>query len=129
VWSVLENTLVLWKFWILNNILHQLSCLDNFSLEPQKIMWQWQYVTVCVSSVAANWFHTHVVTGLNPGQAGIFFIHAATMLSFYSIQRISITKFCTFWKSVTMYHCMVLLQVALVLIPPYKYVRPPCWYY
>jgi hypothetical protein len=34
-----------------------------------------------------------------------------------------------FRKSFTIHHSMALLQVALMLIPPHKFVRPPCCYY
>jgi hypothetical protein len=38
-------------------------------------------------------------------------------------------SFVFFWKSITLHHCITLLQVALMLIPPKKFVRLPCWYY
>jgi hypothetical protein len=51
------------------------------------------------------------------------------MLLFYTMQRITPPKFYIFRKSITIHHCTALLQVALVSIPPHKFVRPPCWYY
>jgi hypothetical protein len=67
----------------------------------------------------------------NPGQIKAFFssFHTAIMLLFYIFQRIALPKFRILLKSITISHCMVLLQVALVSIPPRKFVRPPCWYY
>jgi hypothetical protein len=46
-----------------------------------------------------------------------------------NIQRITVPKFGIFRKSITTPRYMALLQVALVSIPPHKFVRPPCWYY
>jgi hypothetical protein len=88
------------------------------------------HVTRRISSVVAYWSLMCGVTGSNPGQIKIifFFFHAAAMLLFYIIQRFTFPKFCIFWKS-TIYLCTALLQVALVSIPPHKFVRLPCWYY
>jgi hypothetical protein len=60
---------------------------------------------------------------LNPGQVNFLFFHAADMLLFYIIQRITTPEFCTFQKSVTIHHCMALLQVVLVSILPHKFAR------
>jgi hypothetical protein len=57
-----------------------------------------------------------------------FFFHAAEML-FYMKQRIYFPKFRISRKSVSIHHCVALLQVVLVSIPPQKFVHPPCWYY
>jgi hypothetical protein len=57
-----------------------------------------------------------------------FFFHAVIMLVFYIIERIIRLKFCIFQNSITIHHCMALLQVAIVLIPSLKFVRPPGWY-
>jgi hypothetical protein len=58
-----------------------------------------------------------------------YFFHAAAMLLFYIIQRITIPKVCIFRKSITINHCMALLQVALLSITSHKFVRLPCWHY
>jgi hypothetical protein len=39
------------------------------------------------------------------------------------------TKVVYFPKSITLHHCMALLQVALVSNLPHKFVRPPFWCY
>jgi hypothetical protein len=57
------------------------------------------------------------------------FFHAAAMLLFHIIQRITVPKFCIFRKSISIHPYMSLLQVALVSIPTYTFVRPPCSYY
>jgi hypothetical protein len=77
-------------------------------------------------AVVARWTRVHVVMGSNPGES---FFYAAAMLLFYIMQRITTPKLCIFRKSITLHHCMPLLQVALVSIPPHRFVRPPCWYY
>jgi hypothetical protein len=51
------------------------------------------------------------------------------MLLFYIIQRITVPKLRILRKSITVYHCMILLQVALVSVPPHVFVLSPCWYY
>jgi hypothetical protein len=89
---------------------------------------QYLHITRHVSSVVVYWTHMHGVRGSSSGQAKTFF-HAAAMLSFYIIQRITIPKSYIFQKSITIHHCMTLLQVALVLIPPHKFVCLPFWHY
>jgi hypothetical protein len=71
----------------------------------------------------------HGVMESNSDEVRIFFFHAATTLLLHIIQRITIPKFCILQKSITVHHCMALLQVSLVLIPPHKFVCLPCWYY
>jgi hypothetical protein len=39
------------------------------------------------------------------------------------------TKVVYFSRPIIMKHYMKLLYVALVLIPPHKFVHPPCWYH
>jgi hypothetical protein len=75
---------------------------------------QYRHIVRCISSVAAYWSHTHGAAGSNLGQI---------------LSCSHLLKLCIFRKSITMYHCMALLQVALVSIPPHKFVCPPCLYY
>jgi hypothetical protein len=89
---------------------------------------QYQQIIRCMSScgsilVSYAWGH-----GINSSSSLNFFFHATTML-FYTVQRITFPKFCIFQKFITVHHHMALLQVALVSIPPHKFIRPPCWYY
>jgi hypothetical protein len=79
---------------------------------------QYGYITWCVNCVVAHWTRVLGLMGSNAGQVKTFFIfHATAMLLFYIIQRITTPKFCIFQKSITIRHCMALLQVALVSIP------------
>jgi hypothetical protein len=57
---------------------------------------QYPYVKRRVSAVVAYWTHMHGVMGANPGRVEAFFFHAAAMLSFYIMQRITAPKFCIF---------------------------------
>jgi hypothetical protein len=57
-----------------------------------------------------------------------YFFYAVIML-FYTTQRITAPMVCIFQTSLIIHHCMALLQVVLVSIPPHKFVHPPCWYY
>jgi hypothetical protein len=90
---------------------------------------QYRYVTRRISFVVAYGTPTQGVMGLNRVQVKTCFFHSVAMFLFYIIQRITIPKFCISRKYITMHHCMALLQVALVSIPPHKFVRPPYWYY
>jgi hypothetical protein len=84
------------------------------------------YVMSHVSSVVAYWPRTYGVAGSNPIEVCLF---SFMQQLFYTKQRITAPKFCIFRKSFTITHCMALLEVALVSIPPHKFVRLPCWYY
>jgi hypothetical protein len=77
------------------------------------------------------------VIELNPGQVKIFGFLSCSCYAvilhykknyyskvFYYYFFISFNK-----KSITVHHCMALLQVALVSIPPHKFVHPPSCYY
>lgn len=64
--------------------------------------------------------------GQNSGHLKAFFFHAATVL-FFIVQRITTPKFYSFRKSVIIHNFSVaILVVALVLLPPHKFVFPPC---
>jgi hypothetical protein len=70
------------------------------------------YTTARVSSVVTYWAQRP-----NP------VLCAAAMLLFHNMQRITLSNFFIFRKSMTLYHCMVLIKVAVVLIPPQTFVR------
>jgi hypothetical protein len=57
---------------------------------------QYEFKTMRVSSVVAYWARINVVMGLNPTKVFFFLFHAAAMLLFYIIQRITIPKLCIF---------------------------------
>jgi hypothetical protein len=72
---------------------------------------------ICMGHVVESWSSQHS------------FCHAATTLLFYIIHKITTLKFLIFPKIYTTHHCMALLQVALVFLPPCIFIFPPCWYY
>jgi hypothetical protein len=78
--------------------------------------------------VVAYWTRTHEDMESNPGQIKTVFFHAAVMLLFY-ITKNYYNKVLYFPKIETIYHCMALLQVALLSVPRHKFVRPSFWYY
>jgi hypothetical protein len=73
--------------------------------------------------VVKIWTPTRVVCGSNPSQNSCLF-HAATVLIFYITQTIALPKLGIFRKSITVHHFMDLLQVALMSVPPHKFVHP-----
>jgi hypothetical protein len=146
------HTCVLCKFWILSaptwnsfwrtiitKIWRQLSYVDNFSFQLYKSCGLNVFFKYCKSrricynarqfcgSVLDSYAWGHGIESWTP--QNIFFFHSAAMLLLYIVQMITIPKFCIFRKSITIHHCVALLQVALMSIPPHKFVCPPCWYY
>jgi hypothetical protein len=99
-------------YW-LNNDEDNVDVSDHYDDHNQKYLQKCQ-VGLCETRLAKSKF---------------FFFRADAMLLFYIIQRITIPKFSIFRKSITIQHCMALLQVGLVSIPTHKFVLPPCWYY
>jgi hypothetical protein len=53
-----------------------------------------------------------VVMGSDPGGVGIFLLfHAAVILLFYIVQRVTVSELCIFGRSVTIPHCIALGSV------------------
>jgi len=53
-------------------------------------------------------------------------IHAAAMLSFYIVHKRPSNNSCIFFED--LFACIILI-VTQTLLPPHKFVRPPCCYY
>jgi hypothetical protein len=101
------------------------SCYVFFARSAwNKRMWGLSCLSVRMIQLENRW--ADLVA--NPGEVKAFFFHVAATL-FYIIQRTAVLMFCILRKSVIIYHRMALLKVALVSIPPDRFVWPPCWYY
>jgi hypothetical protein len=75
------------------------------------------YVIRCVSSVVAYW------TESCSSQNIFSFMQQPCFILHYT--KITIPMFCMLRKSITIHHCVALLQV----VPPHKFVCLPCWHY
>jgi hypothetical protein len=58
-----------------------------------------------------------------------FFLSCSRLIVILHYTKNYYTEVLYFPEIKTIHHCKALLQVALVSIPPHKFVRPPCWYY
>lgn len=68
--------------------------------------------------MVAYWTHTHVIMGLNLSKVNIFFIQPPCC--YFTLYKAFLHQSFVFsTTSVTIHHCMSLLQVALVAKPPH----------
>jgi hypothetical protein len=84
-----------------------------------------------VRSVVAYWIRKLGVLGLNPGQVIFFFSLMQLPYWYFTLYKELLFKSFVFSKNLfpPIHHCMALLQLELVSIPPHKFVCPPFCYY
>jgi hypothetical protein len=133
------HTCVLCKFWIISKKLRQLYSLHRFSFRLYKTCGLNVFLMQCKSIPVRHKAHYLCDSILDSYEWGhrieprstqnIFILSCSRHVDILHYTKNYFSKVLYFPKAITIHHCMALLQVALVSIPPHKFVRPPCLYY